>query len=70
MAKKETPKERPAEYLTVEQMIERLAPPKMPPKPAPTPDAAPKEPTGMAKGGKVRSADGCAQRGKTKGRFV
>jgi len=77
MAKKETPKERPAEYLTVEQLVERLAPPKMPPKPAPTPtptpDAVPKEPTGMAKGGSVSSAskraDGCAQRGKTKGKM-
>lgn len=28
------------------------------------------KPKKMAKGGYVRSADGCAQRGKTKGRFV
>lgn len=27
-------------------------------------------PTGMRKGGYVKAADGCAQRGKTKGRMV
>jgi hypothetical protein len=38
------------------------------------PDTAPKttkkEPQKMAGGGYVRSADGCAQRGKTRGRIV
>ena len=29
-----------------------------------------KEPVKKAKGGYVKAADGCAQRGKTKGRFV
>jgi len=29
-----------------------------------------KKPSGMASGGYVRKADGCAQRGKTKGRMV
>ena len=32
--------------------------------------SAPRKPKPMAKGGYVRSADGCAQRGKTKGRMV
>ena len=36
--------------------------------PAPKPAAS--EPKKMAKGGYVKAADGCAQRGKTKGRMV
>lgn len=35
-----------------------------------TTEPAPKEPVKKAKGGYVKSADGCAQRGKTRGRMV
>ncbi len=44
-----------------------LTSPEMVMPPPPKKPAAPKK---MAKGGYVRSADGCAQRGKTKGRMV
>ncbi len=38
--------------------------------PAPAPKSAASEPKKMAKGGYVKAADGCAQRGKTKGKMV
>jgi hypothetical protein len=34
------------------------------------PKVGPKKPTDMKKGGYVRAADGCAKRGRTKGRMV
>lgn len=37
---------------------------------APPPPKKPEPPKKMAKGGYVRAADGCAQRGKTKGRMI
>lgn len=36
----------------------------------PAPKASASEPKKMAKGGYVKAADGCAQRGKTKGRMI
>ena len=36
----------------------------------PAPKESASEPKKMAKGGYVKAADGCAQRGKTKGRMV
>jgi hypothetical protein len=51
--------------------VSKLAPA---PKPAPKPEKPKAQPKKMAKGGKVSSAskraDGIAQRGKTRGRFV
>ena len=38
--------------------------------PLPKPSPAPKKPKGMRSGGYVRAADGCCQRGKTRGKIV
>lgn len=38
--------------------------------PAPTPKTPASAPKKMAKGGYVRAADGCAQRGKTRGKYL
>lgn len=44
--------------------------PKAPPAPEKKEPAKAEKPKKMAKGGYVRAADGCAQRGKTRGRMV